>query len=166
MVAAGGGGGYNWDSGGAAGGLLGYNNGRNNLTVATQTSSSFGIGEEGASKPNLVSGGAEGNCGGGGGYYGGGSSDEIGDVSDSGGGGGSSFISGHDGCDAIDENGDHTSNNIHYSNKVFINTIMIDGQGYKWTSSIGDNIGTPNTTGTGTATGNSGNGFAKISIIN
>ena len=166
MVAAGGGGGYRWGSGGAAGGLLGYNNSKNNLTVATQTSSSFGIGEEGASKPNLVSGGAEGNCGGGGGYYGGGASKDIGDASDAGGGGGSSFISGHDGCDAIDKDGNHTAKSMHYSNKVFINTIMIDGRGYKWTTVLGEKVGMPNTTGSGTSDGNNGNGYAKIAIIN
>lgn len=157
MVAAGGGGGYGWDNGGAAGGLEGYNTSGNLITVATQTSTSFGIGENGASKTISGSGGAEGNCGGGGGYYGGGASSLTGENSNAGGGGGSSFISGHDGCIAINEDGNAATDSIHYSSKYFYNTTMIDGQGYNWTNSIQENVGMPSNSAAVAQ-----NGYAKI----
>ena len=60
------------------------------------------------------------------------------------GAGGSSYISGHTGCVAVDENGapksgcdTGTNNNscsIHTSDLVFTDTLMIDGRGYKWTN--------------------------------
>ena len=49
----------------------------------------------------------------GGGYYGGGGTRWHAQ-----GGGGSSFISGHDGCNAITEAGAHTGQSIHYSRKI------------------------------------------------
>ncbi len=75
----------------------------------------------------------------------------------SGAGGGSSFISGHTGCVAIlsqnsttprsDSKGatckDGTTDitcSYHYSNIIFKNTIMIDGEGYSWTTVKGKNI--------------------------
>lgn len=159
MVAAGGGGGYEMDAGGSGGGLIGYNTNGNKVEVATQTIRYFGIGQNGGSKTVFESFGAEGNCGGGGGYYGGGASTATGVNSNAGGGGGSSFISGHDGCVAIDENGTSTSSNIHFSNKYFYKTTMIDGQGYKWTTAIGNYVGIPNR---GDSV-NLGDGYAKIS---
>ena len=70
------------------------------------------------------------NAGGcGGGYYGGG----TGEAYDCcGGGGGSSFISGHEGCDAITENSTetnitHTRQPLHYSGLYFKDTQMIAG---------------------------------------
>lgn len=82
--------------------------------------------------------------------------------------GGSSFISGHEGCDAIDEQGKHTGQSIHYSNKSFTNTLMIDGAGYKWTntkqglynmpSKIKGEVYT-------SAKGSTGDGYARISLI-
>lgn len=45
-------------------------------------------------------------------------------IASSGGGGGSSFISGHEGCDALDENGVHTGQPIHHSGIKFINTSI------------------------------------------
>ncbi len=51
-------------------------------------------------------------------------------------GGGSSFISGHEGCDAIKEESTenniiHTGQSIHYSGLYFTNTLMIDDEGYR-----------------------------------
>ncbi|MDO4995778.1 MAG: glycine rich domain-containing protein [Bacilli bacterium] len=111
--------------------------------------------------------------------------------------GGSSFISGHAGCVAIVEsstednitfktdsnsvacNSDTSATynslgyntdpkcSIHYSNKVFTDTVMIDGSGYSWTTVKGDTVvGMPNKNGIGTVTGNTGNGFAKITLMN
>ena len=68
-------------------------------------------------------------AGGGSGYYGGGTgAREHG----CGAGGGSSFISGHEGCNAIHESSTetniiHTGNNIHYSGIFFTDTKMIGG---------------------------------------
>lgn len=91
--------------------------------------------------------------GGGSGYYGGGS------TSHGGAGGGSSFISGYDGCDAIAENSTedniiHTGQSIHYSGYKFKNAVMYAG-----------NEEMPTHDGTSTMIGNSGNGYAKISLI-
>ncbi len=91
--------------------------------------------------------------GGGSGYYGGGSTGH------GGGGGGSSFISGYDGCDAIAENSTedniiHTGQSIHYSGYKFNNAVMYAG-----------NEEMPTHDGTSTMIGNSGNGYAKISLI-
>lgn len=100
-----------------------------------------------------------------------------------GGSGGSSFISGYNGCVAITSDSDRTprldSNNnqcfdgttditcsYHYSGYIFTDTIMIDGQGYKWTTERGiEVVGMPTYDGNGTMTGNSGNGYAKITYL-
>ena len=112
------------------------------------------------------------SSGGGGGYYGGGHGIHPG-ATWSGGGGGSSFISGHDGCDAISEQSTedniiHTGQSIHYSGLHFTDTVMIDGAGYKWTDHKLDDLGVvgmPTHSGIGTITGNEGDGFAKITLI-
>jgi len=134
MVAAGGGGGSN---GAAGGGLYGYSN-VSQYTYATQ------IGGESSSTDSYKGTfGLGGNgCGGGGGYYGG-----AGTNCSVGGGSGSSYISGHTGCIAIasatniaPRNGcntfvtSNTSCGIHYSGKKFTTTVMIDGNGYPWTT--------------------------------
>ena len=67
--------------------------------------------------------------GGGGGYYGGGSGLYENSCS---GGGGSSFVSGHEGCNAINESSSknniiHTGQSIHYSGLFFTNTETISG---------------------------------------
>lgn len=54
----------------------------------------------------------------GGGYYGGGGTSWH-----SQGGGGSSFISGHNGCNAITEAGTHTGQSVHYSRKIIYKYI-------------------------------------------
>ena len=105
------------------------------------------------------------------------------------GGGGSSFISGHAGSVAIAEESTENnivfrndSNNIpcnsnissgynqsgynidytcslHYSGLVFTNTIMIDGQGYNWTTTKNEYTEKPISPDT------TGNGYAKITLI-
>lgn len=91
--------------------------------------------------------------GGGSGYYGGGSTGH------GGAGGGSSFISGYDGCDAIsidstENNIIHTGQSIHYSGYKFTETKMIAG-----------NSSMPTHDGSSTMIGNSGNGYAKITLV-
>lgn len=86
------------------------------------------------------------------------------------GGGGSSFISGHNGCNAISASSTsssmiHTGQPNHYSGLFFSNTSMIDGEGYQWTTGRGSQTGMPNLTMTGTMTGNTGNGQVKITPL-
>ena len=107
------------------------------------------------------------SAGGGSGYYGGGSAARA----SHGAGGGSSFISGHTGCDAISEkstetNVIHTGQSNHYSGYKFTETLMIDGTGCKWTNektTVCD--GMPSHDGTSTIQGNTGNGYARITLI-
>ena len=109
--------------------------------------------------------------GGGGGYYGGGGSNAGNEeYQASAGAGGSSFISGHNGCNAIkqestEDNIIHTGQSIHYSGMYFTDTVMIDGSGYKWTTEKGEYTGMTSHDGSGTITGNSGNGYARITYI-
>ena len=198
MVAAGGGGAFidtgTKKLGGAGGGLTGYNGQpESSLTTSswgscgsggTQTLGGYNIVNREADAIHTSQGwelgtygygsfGSGGNsklgyyfAGGGAGYYGGGSSSHIQSA-----GGGSSFISWHDGCDAITN--DSTSSNIvhigksnHYSGYVFSDTVMIDGNGYKWTDEKGENVAyMPTYDGSSSMTGNSGNGYAKITPI-
>ena len=123
----------------------------------------FGCGGS-ASSVGYVQGGSRYVCGGGGGYYGGASGSIISHAVASG-GGGSSFISGHEGCDAIqDATGEvHTGQPNHYSGCIFTNTEMIDGQGYKWTTTKGAQVNMlPPNSSTTKITGNSGAGYARI----
>ncbi len=149
---------YYFAIGGSAGGLSSYTTktGANtsvNLKPSTQISGNrFGIG------------GNHTTNGGGGGYYGGGSSSWTGGV------GGSSFISGHNGCDAIKEesaenNIIHTGQSIHYSGLYFTNTLMIDGEGYRWTDKKEEQIGMPSHSDNSIIMGNSGNGYARITLV-
>ncbi len=190
MVAAGGGGASNYimqANGGAAGGLIGYSGINNKYSsssknvvsiggnqtsggVATNsgsgavghvaTSGYFGVGGNGGTKWG---------SGAGGGYYGGGGGGATSGSVDSG-AGGSSFISGHNGCDAVAESSTqskiiHTGQPNHYSGYVFKDTVMIDGNGYKWTNVKGAYTGMPTHDGKSTMTGNSGNGYAKITYL-
>ena len=116
----------------------------------------FGIGGNGNS--NWGSGG-------GGGYYGG-AGGGITSYSVDSGAGGSSFISGHTGCVAINSAtsiipktgcNDGTNNiecSYHYSGYRFTKTNLISG-----------NESMPSHDGTSTMTGNSGNGYAKITLV-
>lgn len=84
--------------------------------------------------------------------------------------GGSSFISGHEGCDAIKEerienNIIHTGQSIHYSGLYFTNTLMIDGEGYRWTDKKEEQIGTPSHSDNSIIMGNSENGYARITLV-
>ena len=135
------------------------------------TSGGFGYGGTGGSSNSLTSSGTiyTGGVGGGSGYYGGGGSSKLcSGFFES--GAGSSFISGHDGCDAITENSTqtniiHTGQPNHYSGLVFTDTIMVDGAGYKWTNTKGEQTGMPTHDGKSTMTGNIGDGYAKITYL-
>ena len=137
----------------------------------------------------------QGAGGGGGGYYGGGAGGATGDEGPgNGAGGGSSYISGHAGSVAITDYNDLTPRTItvdgeetnctdgttdvrcsyHYSGYKFVNTTMIDGQGYNWTTTKGENVGTPKKTGSGTTNGNvasnsdgtvAADGYAKLTYM-
>lgn len=141
----------------------------------------FGYGGNGQTSKNTqtLSGGA----GGGSGYYGGGSGEACASNCGGAGGGDSSYISGHTGCVAIASqtsisprtaNGTSCTNgtttnlcSVHYSNKVFTDTLMIDGSGYKWTTTKGALEQMPNPNGGyyESGTGNSGDGYARITIL-
>ncbi len=119
---------------------------------------SFGKGGDGTSA-NDGHGGA-----GGGGYYGGGgvNPDSSAD-DDKGGAGGSSYISGHSGCIAITSSESSTpkvttftilSDSYHYSGYIFTQTNMING-----------GSAMPTLRGNETKTGNTGNGYARITLV-
>ena len=82
----------------------------------------------------------------------------------------SSFISGHNGCDAISEtsvesNIIHTGQSVHYSGYKFVDTIMIDGRGYRWTTLPSTEAnGMPSFSGDATMLGNTGTGYARIEL--
>ena len=180
-------------TGGAAGGLSGYagtsvvdkmsgsggtqiSGGAKGKTARVPgTDGSFyngGVGGTSSDTPTVSGGG-----GGGGGYYGGGSGEAcLGNCGGSG-GGGSSYISGHTGCVAITSASSATpktgcttgtsdnSCSIHYSGKLFTNTVMIDGSGHTWTNSKGSLQQMPSLSGSyASGTGNSGNGAARITL--
>ena len=169
MVAAGGGG-ANWYTeyysaiGGAAGGLVSYIGKTNANDPTTGSVAPTIYPSSQTSGPYFGKGVNEVTAGGGGGYYGGNS------ASWTGGAGGSSFISGHNGCDAIKEESTenniiHTGQSIHYSNLYFTNTLMIDGEGYKWTDKKEEQIGMPSHLDNSVIMGNSGNGYARITLV-
>lgn len=164
IMVAGGGGGANWYTeyysaiGGSAGGLYSYIGSKNfaasNVLNPANQTSGYNFGKGQSSPTN----------GGGGGYYGGTAENWTGGV------GGSSFISGHNGCDAIkeestDDNIIHTGQSIHYSGLYFTDTVMIDGNGYKWTTEKGEYTGMPSHSDNSTMTGNTGNGYARITLV-
>jgi hypothetical protein len=165
MVAAGGGSGGTGGAGGTLSGLTGAATGNGVLGGGgTQTAGGtsanrigkFGIGGDGfitlPNSPNCNDGYAAG-----GGYYGGGGgtggSASCTPTNTGTGGGGSSFISGHTGVNAINMTGTHTGQPNHYSGLVFTNTSMIAG-----------NAVMPAPSG-GTQTGNSGDGYARITFL-
>ena len=177
IVAGGGGSGHSSASniGGAAGGLQSYlGSGGGGGAIATQTSGySFGTGGPGL--------GSQAYSGSGGGYFGGASSTTSPCTISA---GGSSFISGHNGCVAIESNTSLTprkgTNNAtctngtsdtecskHYSGYVFTDTQMIDGNGYKWINVISSMEAMPNPSGGyyDLGKGHTGNGYARITFI-
>lgn len=143
MVAAGGGGAYYAGEGGYGGALTGgagIGLASNGTVGVGATQTTAGNGSFGISGHSTTIGG--------GGYYGG-----------SGGyaanaGGGSSFISGYNGCNAVTSAGTHTGAPNHYSNKIFDSAVMTAGNGSM-----------PNPRGSGNIIGNTGNGFARITLI-
>lgn len=183
MVAAGGAGTGKYNGtgnvilGGSAGGLSGdsgnitscnVNNIHNVATGATNNGPGVGQNGTGTFGYSIRSSGVYGT-GGGSGYYGGGTGGST-PCNVSSGAGGSSFISGHNGCDAIkkestEDNIIHTGQSIHYSGLYFTNTVMIDGNGYNWTSEKGDYIGMPSHDESTKMVGNLGNGYAKITLL-
>lgn len=173
MVAGGGGGGgYRVHHGGCGGNTTGgkawyQESGQSKVLLSTidpgsQTSGyKFGQGQDGRNNPSVTN---NTSAGGGGGYYGGQAHQNSPGLSSNSGypaPGGSSFISGYSGCNAIKEgatsadggDSNHTGSPNHYSGKVFSNGNMIDG----------DNS-MPNYSGSGTITGNSGNGYCRITL--
>jgi hypothetical protein len=109
---------------------------------------SLGRGENGRAHTNVAS------SGGGGGYYGGfayygGETPYNARIASS----GNSFISGHPNCNALNENGTHTGNSIHYSQLYFENTVMLTGfETFKSPQNV-------------TEVGHSGNGFIRVTTI-
>lgn len=182
MVAAGGGGTMTYYGGigtaGDGGGLVGYDGTINSGTVGrkstggTQTSGGLnGIINSGSAwfgSAYYVTGMTQ-VAGGGGGYYAGGNGAHGSNTVGSG-AGGSSFVSGHDGCNAISDastesNIIHTGQSIHYSGYKFTDTYIIDGRGYIWTNTIGEYNRMPTHHGGTSMVGNEGNGYAKINLI-
>jgi len=168
MVAAGGGGYNSWRSGyvgGYAGALIGGSSaGDSPRSGATQTAGASG---NASSRNGTFGVGGYGDNyggGGGGGYWGGAGGNNSG--TGNGGSGGSSYISGHTGCVAIVsaesatpkegcETGTTDNNcSIHYSEKVFTNTVMKAG-----------NEEMPDYSTGGSFVGNRGNGYAKIIFL-
>ena len=167
MVASGGAGYNSWRSGyrGGDGGTLTGVTGQGDspTTGGTQVSAGVSSGNDANKNGSFGKGGYGDNYGGGGagGYYGGAGGKNSG--TGNGGSSGSSYISGHTGCVAIKSSGeivpkDGCSNgttdndcSIHYSGKVFTDTLMIAG-----------NQSMPTIDGTSTMIGNKGNGYAKI----
>ncbi|MDD3453451.1 MAG: glycine-rich protein [Bacilli bacterium] len=188
IVAAGGAGASIYDtatwatSGGSGGGLLGKygTGGSNTLTYKSQTPAGqiaggisgtanpggagiFGTGGAGFVNANWASNG------GGAGWYGGAGGAYAGGVTT----GGSSYISGHFGCIGVNADGtiknttaSTISDSYSWTNYKFTNTVMIDGDGYQWTTSIASSPSyMTSSDGTKNATGNSGDGYAKITYL-
>ena len=143
-------------------------------SVGTITPGGFGYGGDGNRGKRTRYGN-----GGGGGYYGGGGGSASNGNWTGGGGGGSSFISGHAGCIAINEDGtpkvttySTLEDSIHYSGKVFTETQMIDGYSYSWTTKKETLTPMPNPyTNEGvleyynSGQGHTGHGYARITPI-
>lgn len=177
MVAGGGGGSYSDSTGGAggtAGGLSSYSVSHSSYPVASSTQTAGGAAGYNGTAGGFGYGGINNSIqynSGGGGYYGGGSGPS--------GGGGSSYISGHTGCVAITSQSSitpksgcttGTSDNacsLHYSGKIFTDTVMIDGKGYSWTNTKGSLIAMPKPTGGyySNGVGNIGNGAIRIGFF-
>jgi len=115
---------------------------------ATQgTKGEFGMGGIGGRNSGSGHGGGG---GGGGGLYGGSAGSGLG-TGVFPGGGGSSYISGHPGC---------TAKSLTFKDNT---TVMIDGAGYKWTSTKGSYVGVPTIADANTTTaGYVGDGYCRI----
>lgn len=99
---------------------------------------------------------------------------------DSSGGSGASYISGHSGSVSITSSSSNTPKSgcsqgtttstciRHYSGKYFTDTVMIDGAGYKWTTTKGSITSMPKYNEVGyfaSGTGNNLDGYAKITLL-
>ena len=142
IMVAGGGGGASYASsisyglGGHAGGLTGIS-GFNLMTSNTSECTSLAGGQTSGSAFLTGGNGTNNAAGGGGGYWGGAGSTST----TCGAAGGSSYISGYLGSVAITLNANNKAKctlinaakdincSLHYSNKYFVNTIMVDGSG-------------------------------------
>lgn len=130
-----------------AGGAKGNNHSNG---TGTAYSGSFGTGGN-----NDTTSSSYGAGGGGGGYYGGGAGGSTGyGGAGQGGGGGSSFISGYAGCNAIDKDGNPTSQPNHYSGLIFHDKLMLSGKEEM-----------PNPREDTSMIGNHENGFVRIQFI-
>ena len=117
-------------------------------TTTNGTAGAFGKGGTGGHSLTNTPGG--GGSGGGGGFYGGSGASGLASGSWSG-GGGSSYISGHPGC---------TAKSLTFKDNT---TVMIDGAGYKWTSTKGSYVGVPTIADANTTTaGYVGDGYCRI----
>ena len=174
MVAAGGGGFVSYSTG-YAGGLKSYD-----ATHSYQGTTWTGVAVDQTSGNALGKGADSPRASAGGGYFGGKTSERSGS-------GGSSYISGHTGAVALLEAATSSSLqfrkgtndaacststednlcSVHYSGKVFTDTVMIDGHGYNWTNVVGDQTQMPSPTGGyySEGWGNSGNGYARITLL-
>ena len=131
--------------------ISGGSNGENIFGSTGQAySGGFGVGGNNDTTSSKMGAG-----GGGGGYYGGGAGGSTGQGGHGqGGGGGSSFISGYEGCNAIDPDGNPTNQSNHYSGVVFRNSFMASGREEM-----------PNPRGEGTIQGNNENGYVRITLL-
>lgn len=88
---------------------------------------------------------------------------------DTGAGGGSSYISGHNGCLAIDQASTESNiiilDNSDYPNYHFDNTVMIDGEGYLWTTEKQEQKDMPLYSGKNGDVGNKGDGYVRITYL-
>ncbi|MBR1875175.1 hypothetical protein IJ798_02245 [Candidatus Saccharibacteria bacterium] len=179
IVAAGGGGAGHMDTGTAGYMEPGTHGGGLSSTAtaagskATQTSGyQFGIGQSAVVSNNRDGGG------GGGGWYGGQTAwYSADDGYRYGGAGGSSYISGHAGSIAVTSSSSTSAKCTSGSTSVscsqswtgytFTNTLMIDGYGYKWTTSRQGLQQMPNPSGGyySSGVGRSGNGAARITYL-
>ena len=134
--------------------LNGGQGGKASVNSYPEQYDSFNLGTSGGwyQGANNSTGESAWSAGGGGGWMGGGGGANTAEYA-MGGGGGSSFISGYDGCQAV--NGDmQPIGSVSITGISFSNMVMKSGV---------ENM--PNHDGTGTMIGNWGNGFAKISIV-
>ena len=127
--------------------------------VVNYTSSSYALGTNGSFGKGGTGGGAGsgGSGGGGGGFYSGSGGSRLNNGKWPG-GGGSSYISGYAGCNSVENNGNgaviHTGSANHYSGYIFKSSKMIDGR-----------TSMPTIDGKSSQIGNSGDGYAKITLI-
>ena len=169
-------------AGGSAGGLAGYSGGACYQHGKNYRAPSIGGNQTAGGAFGYSPASTTGGPTGGNGYYSGYSNAGVGGCV-AGAGGGSSYISGHTGCVAITSSENQTPRkgtdnancttgttdnlcSIHYSEKAFTDTKMVDGLGYEWTNSKASTItGMPTLDGTSTMNGNNGNGYAKITYL-